>query len=160
MQREERPRSGWTQAAATLEILRAVEQHGGGSIFLFSSSVAPAFPAVNYAGVEWASRFSCLWLLPAVVRAQAQPEGAIPEQRRRRLEAIGRYLIDAVIDDLGRARPDLVLVPRGRQHQAFGGVEFDFLPSFERDPRFAKLWSGYLLVEETPLFGIYRLRQP
>ena len=80
---------GWSQGAATAEILRVVESRGrGGSIFLFSSSVAPAFPAVNYAGVEWASRFSCLWLLPAVIRARAQPEGAIPEARRQRLDAV------------------------------------------------------------------------
>jgi hypothetical protein len=115
---------------------------------------------VNYAGVEWASRFSCLWLLPAVIRARAQPEGAIPEARRQRLEAIARDLVDAVTDDLERARPDLILVPRGRHHQAFGGVDFDFLPFFERDPRFVKLWSGYLPVQETKLFRIYRLRQP
>jgi hypothetical protein len=103
---------GWTQGAATLEIVGAVERRGrGGPIFLFSSSVAPAFPAVNYANLEWASRFSCLWLLPAVVHARALPEGAIPEARRQRLDAIGRYLVDAVTDDLGRARPDLVFVP-------------------------------------------------
>ena len=152
---------GWTQGAATLDILRAVEDRGrGGSIFLFSSSVAPAFPAVNYAGVEWASRFSCLWLLPAVIRARALPEGALPEARRQRLDAIGRYLVDAVTHDLGRARPDLIFVPRGREHQAFGGVAFDFLPFFERDPRFAKLWSGYVHSQDTPLFRVYVLRQP
>jgi len=95
-----------------------------------------------------------------VIRAQAQPEGAIPDARRQRLGAIERDLVDAVTDDLERARPDLILVPRGQQHQAFGGVDFDFLPFFERDPRFAKLWSGYLPVQETKLFRIYRLRQP
>ena len=152
---------GWSQGAATLDILRAVEGRGrGGPIFLFSSSVAPAFPAVNYANLEWASRFSCLWLLPAVVHARALPEGAIPEARRQRLDAIGRYLVDAVTDDLGRARPDLVFVPRGQEQQAFGGAAFDFLPFFERDPRFAKLWSGYVHAQDTPLFRVYALRQP
>jgi hypothetical protein len=120
--------------------------------------VAPAFPAVNYAGVEWASRFSCLWLLPAVIRAQADP--ALPETRRQRLDAIGRRLVAAVSDDLARARPELVLVPRARQHQALGATPLDLLAFFERDPGFAKLWSDYAPLEETPSFRVYALRQP
>ncbi len=153
--------AGWSQGAATDEILRVVESRGPPrSIFLFSSSVAPAFPAVNYAGVEWASRFSCLWLLPAVIRARAQPDPAIPEARRQRLDAIGRYLVAAVSDDLARARPELVLVPRAQQHQALGSIDLDLLAFFERDPGFAKLWSGYAPLEETPRFRVYALRQP
>ena len=66
----------------------------------------------------------------------------------------------AVTDDLARARPELVFVPRAQQHQAFGGVDFDLLAFFERDPRFAKLWSGYAPLEDTPLFRVYGLRQP
>lgn len=153
--------AGWSQGAASLEILRAAETRGrGGPVFVFSSSVAPAFPAVNYAGVEWASRFSCLWPLPAVIRARAQPEGAVPEARRQRLEAVARYLVDAVTDDLERGRPDLVFVPRAPEPQAFGGIDFDFLAFFQRDPRFAGLWAGYAPLEDTPSFRIYRLRQP
>ena len=60
----------------------------------------------------------------------------------------------------GRARPDLVFVPRGQEHAAFGGVDFDFLPFFERDPRYAKLRSGCIHTEDTPLFRVYVLRQP
>ncbi len=153
--------AGWSQGAATAEILRVVERQGSvRSIFLFSSSVAPAFPAVNYAGVGWASRFSCLWLLPAVVSTRAQPDPALPEARRQRLEAIGRDLVAAVSDDLARARPELVLVPRAQQHQALGGIDLDLLAFFERDPGFARVWSGYAPLEETPLFRVYALRQP
>jgi hypothetical protein len=153
--------AGWSQGAATAEILRAVERHGPvRSIFLFSSSVAPAFPAVNYAGVGWASRFSCLWPLPAVMHTRAQPDSALPAARRQRLEAIGRDLAAAVSEDLARARPELVLVPRAQQHQALGAIDLDLLAFFERDPGFAKLWSSYALVDETPGFRVYALRQP
>ena len=155
------PWPGWSQGAATADILRVVADRGrGGPIFLFSSSVAPAFPAVNYAGVEWASRFSCLWLLPAVIRARAQPEGAIPEARRQRLDAVASQLVAALTEDLARARPELVFVPRARQHQAFGAIDFDWLAYFERDPGFAMLWSGYVPLEDTPLFRVYGRRQP
>jgi hypothetical protein len=151
--------AGWSQGAATAEILGVVESHRPvRSIFLFSSSVAPAFPAVNYAGVGWASRFSCLWPLPAVMRAREQPD--LPEARRQRLEAIGRDLVAAVSEDLARDRPELVLVPRAQQHQALGGIDLELLAFFEGDPGFAKVWSGYAPREETPLFRVYALRQP
>jgi hypothetical protein len=153
-------RAGWSQGAATDEILRLVESHAPvGSIFLFSTSVAPAFPAVNHAGVGWASRFSCLWPLPAVLRAREQPDSA-PAARRERLETIGRDLVAAVRDDLARYRPELVLVPRAQQHQALGGMDPDLLAFFRSDPEFEKIWSGYAPVEETPGFRAYALRQP
>jgi hypothetical protein len=152
---------GWSQGAATAEILGLVESHAPvRSIFVFSTSVTPAFPAVNYAGVGWASRFSCLWPLPAVLRARAQEEPALPEARRRRLDAIGRDLIAAVSDDLARARPELVLVPRAPQHQALDGIDLDLFTFFERDPAFARVWSGYLPILETPSFRVYAPRQP
>jgi hypothetical protein len=150
---------GWSQGPATAEILRLVEANPGArSIFLFSTSLAPAFPAVNYAGVEWASRYSCLWLLPEIVRSQADP--ALTAERRQRLASIERQLRAAVREDLARDRPGLVLAPRAQQHQALGPAPFDLLAFFERDPDFAKLWSGYQQREETPLFRVYALRQP
>jgi len=153
--------AGWSQGAATAEILRVVESHGPvRSIFLFSSSVAPAFPAVNYAGVGWASRFSCLWPLPAVMRARAEPDSALPPERRQRLEAIGRDLASAVGEDLARERPELVLVPRAQRHQALGGMDLDLLAFFLGDPGFQQVWSAWAPLEETPGFRVYALRQP
>jgi hypothetical protein len=153
--------AGWSQGAATAEILRAVDGFAPvRSIFLFSSSVAPAFPAVNYTGVDWASRFSCLWLLPAVMRARAGPDSALPPERRQRLEAIGRDLAAAVSEDLARDRPELVLVPRAQQHQALGEIDLDLLAFFQGDPGFQKVWSAYAPLAETPGFRVYALRQP
>jgi hypothetical protein len=150
--------AGWSQGAATVEILRLVEQEGAvHSIFLFSTSLAPAFPAVNHAGVEWASRYSCLWLLPAVVRGKADPTASAA--RRERLDAIERRLLASVREDLARGRPELVLVPLAPQHQALGGIDLDLLAFFQRDPGFAELWSGYARRQDTPHFQVYA-RQP
>jgi hypothetical protein len=150
---------GWSQGPATEEILRLVESGPGvRSIFLFSTSLAPAFPAVDYAGVDWASRYSCLWLLPEIIRSQADP--ALSRERRERIAEVERLLRASVREDLARARPELVLAPRAQPHQALGPAPLDLLAFFERDRDFAKLWSGYQLREETPLFQVYALRQP
>jgi hypothetical protein len=150
---------GWSQGSATAEILRVVESVPRvRSIFLFSTSLAPAFPAVNYAGVDWASRYSCLWLLPEIIRSQADP--ALSPERRRRLAWLERLLRASVLEDLARARPELVLAPRSQQHQALGLAPLDLLAFFQRDPDFARLWSGYQQRGETRLFRVYSRRHP
>jgi hypothetical protein len=40
-------------------------------------------------------------------------------------------------------------------HEPIDGP-FDFLTFFGQDPRFAKLWSGYTLVESIPDWNFYR----
>lgn len=36
------------------------------SIFIFNTSLYPGFPMVNYTGVDWASRYHHLWMLPKI----------------------------------------------------------------------------------------------
>ena len=131
----------------------------GGAIWSPASSVDPAFPAVNYAGVEWASRFSCLWPLPAVIRARALPDSEADPQRRARLDAIARSVVAMVSEDLERARPELIFVPRAKESLGMGALGVDFLAFFERKPRFARIWSHYAWVEDTPSFRVYARRE-
>ena len=133
----------------------------GGAIWLPASSVDPAFPAVNYAGVEWASRFSCLWPLPAVIQAQARPStGTRSGPAASASPRIARWLVAAVAEDLERTKPELIFVSRTRENLALPGIGFDFLAYFEREPRFAKLWSRYAWVEDTPSFRVFARQQP
>jgi hypothetical protein len=113
---------------------------------------------VNYAGVEWASRLSCLWPLPAAIRARALPASDSDPDRRERLDAIARSVVAMVIEDLERARPELIFVSRERDNLALSGLGFDFLAFFERKPRFAALWSQYAWVEDTPSFRVFARR--
>jgi hypothetical protein len=130
----------------------------GGAIWLPASSVDPAFPAVNYAGVEWASRLSCLWPLPAVIQARAGLTSNTDPGHLARLDAISRALVAMVVEDLERAQPELIFIARTRENLGLPGLGFDFLAFFERKPRFARLWAQYTWVEDTPSFRVYARR--
>jgi hypothetical protein len=154
------PRASGRPLGAGAEIARAVARHGSRVIWLPASSVDPAFPAVNHAGVEWASRFSCLWPLPAVILAQVRPEAGAGAERGARLDRIRRWVMTAIVEDLERMPPDLIFVPHEPDNLAFRGYGFDFRTLFSRDPRLAEIWSRYVWVESTPSLDVYARRQP
>ncbi len=132
----------------------------GGAIWLPASSVDPAFPAVNYTGVEWASRLSCLWPLPAVIRAKARLVGDTDPARLARLDEIARWIVTIVSEDLERAKPRLIFIPHTRDNLGLEGVGFDFLAYFVRKPRFARIWSQYAWVEDTSSFRVFARQEP
>lgn len=137
-------------------LLPIVRDHAsGGSIFVFSSSISPAFPLVNEAHVGWSSRFPCLWLLPAVIRTRAA-EGNVSTDLSRRLDRIERYQTDILIEDLRRTPPTLIIVDRQRFKQGFDGLRFDFLSYFEADPRFRLFWMDYALLTTLDDYEVYR----
>ena len=132
-----------------------VRRHApGGAVYALSSALPPAFPLVNYAGVEWSSRFSCLWVLPAVIRAKAG-EGRADLDSVQRVEEVERYLVDAVVADLETRPPDLVLVDTRRVKAGFRGLPFDFLAYFLRDARFRSIWSAYRSAGALGGFDLY-----
>jgi len=61
------------------QLIPIVKQHAYGKpIYVFSSSVTPAFPLVNYAQARWSSRFNCLWFLPKFYTDVTATEQAFP----------------------------------------------------------------------------------
>ena len=126
----------------------------GGPLLAFSSGIPPAFPLVDYADVAWSSRFSCQWILPALVRARAGA-AARPGLTPARLDALEHWLMDAVVADLETTPPGLVLVDTRPDKPAFAGLPFDFLAWFSRDARFRRIWSGYQRVATLDGLDVY-----
>lgn len=136
-----------------------IEEHAeDDSIFAFSSSIAPMFPAVNHTETEWASRSCCLWMLPAVIRARAA-EAGLPAAMAR-LDEIEAYQRELVIEDLLQWRPALVFVDIRPRKQAFRDADLDYLEYFMSDPRFASLWSEYEELVAIPHYRVFKRRTP
>ncbi|HUL09871.1 MAG TPA: hypothetical protein VLV76_26305 [Candidatus Acidoferrum sp.] len=130
-------------------LLPAVEKYAdGGTIYAFTSYVSVGFPLVNEAHVRWASRFPAQWLLPGALRHLAHPQSLDPDQEAR-LRQIERYATEAVIEDLARAPPDLVIVDKSRGY--YGDLQFDALAYFGRSARFAEFWRPYLKIGDVNL---------
>ena len=122
----------------------ALEQHAAdGSVYVISPSLVSIFPAVNHAGVEWTSRFSAIFLPAAIERFRRGDPDVPARLTRERVDEIEMFLRDAVIEDLRRRPPNLILIDHVRRRKVFAGVPFDFLDYFLQDPRFAEIWAQY-----------------
>jgi hypothetical protein len=77
------------------------------------------FPLVNEAHVQWASRFPSQWLLPGAVKQLVGSRHLDPAQRAA-IEEVARYQTEAVMEDLERWTPDLVVVSKQDRVDIFG----------------------------------------
>jgi hypothetical protein len=127
-------------------------------LYTFTAHVFIGFPLANRIDGPWDSRFPCLWPVPGVQRILAAPQDFTAEQVAAAQKA-DRYVTDAVIEDFERRRPSIVIVDARKNKSYFAGVAFDYVAHFKRDPRFARLWSEYRLVENHRGFEIWR-REP
>jgi hypothetical protein len=128
----------------------------GSSVFVFSSYIWVGFPMTREADTRWPSRFPHLWILPGAER-QLQSGLARDDATRLRLKEAESYMVDAVLEDINRDPPSLVIVDgNDRRYQ---GLTFDYLEFFGRDQRFRDLWQNYRQVGEICVgdFGPYRL---
>ena len=78
------------------------------AVMTLAAGVAPAVAQVDFSG-EWAPRFSCLWMIPAIeARERAGDDVGTPEQSGR------QYLTAAVAHDLALRQPTFVLIEEAR----------------------------------------------
>ena len=112
-------------------------------IFTFSPGIVHSFPLVNYSGVGWSSRHSCLWFLPVLY---AESPAAGPLRDPHSTEAMGateRFLFEGVVADLLAHPPALLFVDESERKGAFHWQRFDYLEYYSRDPRFASFLRDY-----------------
>ena len=131
----------------------------GGPLLVLASGLPPAFPLVNYAGVEWSSRFSCQWIVPALERARERQEGPA-SLTTQRLDELEGWLVDSVVADFNLTPPALVLVQTQPYKSGFDTLRVDYLEYFSRDPRFRRIWSGYRQVGEIAGYVAYARIEP
>ncbi len=140
------------------ELLRAAQSTPeGSSILVLSTSMYPAFPLVNQAQARWASRFPFLWPLPGL-RA-AENDHLAPRPHASDLASMERTFMDAVIADLAKERPSLVIVDDAPVKQGFGAKRFDYLEYLARDGRFSEIWADYEPIGTAGAYALFRNRE-
>ncbi len=136
-----------------------IEQHAPeGMIYGLSTNVSAGFPAVNYGRARWGSRYSTLWMLPGIIRKQADPEALDPAESAR-VSAFESAFRETVLEDLTKSRPDLIILDDREDKAYFGGLPFDYVGYFSSDPRFRELWAAYDPVDRIGGFLIFKRRQ-
>jgi hypothetical protein len=69
-----------------------------------------------------------------------------------------RWFVDAVVEDLERASPTMILALRpGPDRPPYGLRRLDFIEYFLRDRRFARLFRRYTFERQVGQYWIFRL---
>jgi hypothetical protein len=156
-------RSGPSREQADLDALvREVRRHAAGkSVFVMSYHIGSAFPLVNYSGVELASRFPHLWLLAAAYMDELKAGRPLRYRQPDAMPDAERYLNEAVLADLQRYQPAMLIVLRNARDLAENGYRrLDYLAYFGRDPRIGRILSGYERIGLTGEYALYRQVRP
>src|SRR5262249_28612550 len=114
----------------------------GEPVYMLSTSLWPAFPAVNLGGATWPYHYGDLWALPHFYPARAVPGYRKPEAQ----SPVERQFFETVVTDLTRHPPRLLIVERSPDKQALGAREFDFIQYFSGSPDFVELMRRYRSV--------------
>jgi hypothetical protein len=118
-------------------------------VLALSPSIGDAFPAVLQDHLVWASRFPCLWMLPAIIQNEMAEHGGpvprkvVPPGTVAKLAAMQRKETAA---DLQKWKPNVVVVRNCTKDSpcyALEGIMFDPIAWFLRSPDFAAEWSHY-----------------
>jgi hypothetical protein len=151
---------GWSgRMDAPLEEAAALIRHyaDGGSVFVFSYHMGSSFPLLNYAGVESTSRLHHLWILAAEYLDRLHAPPPLVFRSYREMGPAERYLNAAVLADLERQQPRLLLVLRNARDLPINGYRrIDYLAYFGRNPRFAAILQQYEFVRNLGEYAVYR----
>ena len=137
-------------------LLRAVTKHAGGrSMFVFSTSMFPAWPLVLHSGSSWPYRHPSLWFLPKIYQGRdgASPDGPIYNPPSK-MDHEEKLLFSQVISDLEQHPPALIMVDKSSHKQGLSGP-FNFLEYFSQDEGFSKLLDRYRLVDRFAEFDLF-----
>ncbi len=88
------------------ELDNVIKAENAKDIFIFNTDLYPAFPLVNYANVNWSSRFHHLWMLPAIYENTSLENKCYVEEK---FIAERDFVYQAIYDDLKASPPQLLM---------------------------------------------------
>ena len=131
-----------------------VALNAGKRIFFFSTGLTPQYPLSLFYQMQPTSRFSSLWLLPAILQSENGDEKE-PEAMEGKEELL--RLID---EDFRRWTPSALAIDESPHKKGIRG-DFDYIAWLSSDPTMAALLSAYHRVGQFAdpghhwQFGIY-----
>jgi hypothetical protein len=147
-------RAGVTPLVGPLvEVVHAAA--AGEPIYVLSSSVNPAFPLVNLTDTRWPYHYNCLWLLPTYYRDD-ENYGLARYHMPAEQTASEQAFFQAIVTDLQRTPPTVLIVDRSRFKQGFGVIAFDFVDYFSQSPAFATFFHDYGLIARVGPYEVFK----
>jgi len=128
-------------------------------IYIFSSSVYPSFPLINYSNAKWSSRFNCLWLIPGAYNNKNKNSRNYSYKSIFDMDQPERYMFDSIIHDIKDKQPHLLLFDNSKYKQGFGNTSFDYKDYFLSDARFRDIFDDYGFIGEKWGYLIYKIHK-
>ena len=147
-------------AADLSSLIPVVRQHADHKfIYVFSSSVPPGFPLTNYTQTQWASRFNCLWFLPAFYRdvpLDRRTQEPFPYTPVDTMSPTERFFMQKLLSDIINKAPKIIIVDKASTLQGFGKTTFKYIDYFSQDPRFVAFWKNYDFLCTIGTYDVYK----
>jgi hypothetical protein len=138
-------------------LLPIIREHAEGKPVLWlTTSIYPQFPVLDYTGSKLAMPFMSLWLLPALYKSGTEVDGHFVYTEPAAMSPAESLVFNSVADGLAKLKPALILVTRSSDDRGFGGVEFDYLRYFQRNPEFAAEFPHYTKLTTLSGWTIYQ----
>lgn len=146
---KQRAAAHWTDARQEAQRAVSANLAPGTTIFVLAPATGAIFDFLIRHELEWGSRFVHLWMIPAILHAEARSSTKHDE--------LARWTRRAVTEDLAMRRPTVVLVDRCADPAFLPCIAnhsqgYDVLPWFLRDADFQSVWAHY---EKRQQFGPY-----
>ena len=129
------------------------------TVLILSTSAEAFFEQVLDRDWDWGSRFSSLWMLPAIVNAEraADHSGKVDPAAMREAADLTRI---ALSTDLGRWHPNPVLVERCEDTsitpcRGMRTLRLDLLQWLKQDAGFGAAWADYVRVGEVGPYDLW-----
>jgi hypothetical protein len=132
------------------------DKAAGQPVFVMSYHIGSAFPLINYSGAVLGSRFHHLWILAADYLDLLKSPEPLRYREPAAMPPSERFLNDAVLADLQRYRPKLLIVLRhARDDPSNGYRRLDYIRYFGRDARFAAIFEQYQELDVVGNYVVY-----
>ena len=67
-----------------------------------------------------------------------------------------RVFLDAVVSDVLKTPPVLLITDCSPTKQGFGKTQFDYIEYFRRDQRFAEIWTEYRFLRSVDNYRVFK----
>ncbi len=127
----------------------------GKKVQLLTFSVAPAFPAFTYCGLQTTQRGSTP-ILANFYRGKDTFSGPFPYKTGSEPWELLQSYIDTTVEDIETRKPDYIMSDDRLSRQAIGLSRFNFIEFLMLDERFRQLFKNYQPMKEVSGFKIFK----
>jgi hypothetical protein len=139
-----------------VELINKQNPHGPIAQLSMRTQLYPGFPAAIDAGVKWSLRFPLQFYLPAMYEKEMEaPDSEMSFRSPPAMSEIERRYFTEIVNSLCAAPPSVLIIEPPIPRAPAGRRSLDLIAYYSQDPRFKRLFAGYVPIAWLGSFTIY-----